>query len=152
MSSLLSPWSYPILVLAIFTLWASCRLPRAVIWVGLSMACFVFTSLWFRHVDSQTHPLLTFTCDALMAVAIMAGARERHEVALAFLCIVSSFAGLLRVGNAIDAGSYAIVLEILNYLFLIIISGVGCMERIAKPDERATSFVHRCLRVSRHHL
>jgi len=147
-----SPWSYPIFALAILALWASWRLPRAGLWVGLSMACFVFTSLWFRHVDPETHPLLTFTCDALMSVAIMAGARERHEVVLCFLCILSAFAGLLRVGSALDPESYAVVLEILNYLYLITIGGVGCMERMARQNERAPSFVHRCLSVSRHPL
>lgn len=149
----MSLWALPILLLALIAALAAWNIPRAALWVGLAMTSFVASSLWWGYGSREAHTLFTFTCDALLVLAIFNAAEERWEAIVCGAYLISVFTSLLRLAGGIPVDwIYAVALETSNYIALLCIFGVGLLDFISRRTDRAPSFVLRSLRSARHSL
>ena len=109
--------------------------PRALIWIAAAAVNFALTDLYFYHAPVWLpHAFVTGVADATLVIFIATYGKYRWErmVRYAFqLSILVSVAFLL--GWIPDQTSYAIGLEVCNWLALLVMGGAGII-RLA--DER----------------
>lgn len=131
-----NPWAMSLIALAVVVLAFTRRTPRAWFWVGLGGASFVATSLFWdfsSHEGRQFHPLFTFTCDALVCLALHHWAEEKWELGIFAAFLASVFSSLLRIGGFIpDPIVYASLLELCNLSALLVTGGTGAIQWAAE--------------------
>ena len=128
---------------------ASYKTPRAWLWIGIGGASFVASSLLWAYGDKSTHPLFAFTCDALVCLALHLWARSLWELPILLLFTVSVFINLVKLGGFMPAGEiYPAMLEIINWLALLWITGVGLIDLLNQYDRRNFHRLHSRLHMS----
>ena len=124
-------------------------LPRAKLWISLEMASFIDTRVQWYYGDKTLHPIFTFTCDAIVCLCLHILAQEKWELGVYGIFLMSVATSLLKLALFInDNVLYASLLELWNYLFLVWVSGMGTMERIARNEGSFLHHIRRDLRGS----
>ncbi|MUO85561.1 hypothetical protein [Agrobacterium vitis] len=122
------------LVCALFSM----HMPRAWIWICAGVASFALSTWWARS-GFEFPPAFTLLCDATVSLSIYFFGRERWEDRLADIFRLSVFVSLVYLtgpitvfGLTIEFSHYAYVtlLELINWLALILIGGTAVMDRV----------------------
>ena len=136
-----------LLIGAVIASLLSLRLPRAQLWIWTMAAAFVLPTAWQR-ADLPFHPAFTLGCDAGVCLAIYFFGREKWEIGLYRIFQASVLTSLLFLAGPLEVFGtvfymsnygYVVVLEMLNWLALLLIGGVGLSEILkGQADESAS--------------
>ena len=138
-----TPWILSLVTAALIAMAASHKTPRAWLWIGLGGASFIASSLLWAYGNKEAHPLFAFTADALVVFSMHLWIRERWEISLLLLFMVSVFINLMKLGGFMPAGEiYPAMLEIINWLALLWITGVGLTDLLNQHDRRTFHRLH----------
>jgi hypothetical protein len=140
----MSGYHLAILLAAIVTGFASYRQPRALVWIGALAASFT-VSVTYLYMPKPYWPGMwwppasgvAMLCDAAVCVALYVFSRERWEAILYGIVLTSVAVNFFYTAGSVAGFPpipphevYAIVLEALNYLALLLIGGTGIMTQI----------------------
>lgn len=122
------------------------KTPRAWLWIAAMAASFAVsvTYLYLPGPWWLPQPGIAMMCDAVVFLAVREMGRDRWEIyGLGTLLMISVTLSLMQTAARIagfppqlPSEVYAIALEIINYLALILIGGVGLLDRIEASDVR----------------
>jgi len=143
-------WAYSILILSVFTLAIAWKVPRAWLWVALLAADFVATSLFWDYGNHEFHPIFTLAVDGLVCLAAHLWAQEKWELGFFLAFLSSVFVSLLKLSPFAPSNLvYASLLEFCNFCALVVISGVGLLDMIARHEDGPLSSLRRSLHSAR---
>lgn len=122
------------------------KTPRAWLWIAAMAASFVVSVVYLNFPGPRwlPQPGIATMCDAVIVISIREIGRDRWEIyglgALFMisvsLSLVQTFAIIAGFPPQLPSEVYALALEIINYLALILIGGVGLLDRIEASDVR----------------
>lgn len=149
-----SPWTYALIFLALIAMALSWRVPRAWWWIAAGGASFFVTTLFLDYGDHpEMHPILTFSCDALVCVLVISSYREDWELGIAIAFLASVFSSVLRIGGAIQEDwVYAALLEACNAGALLCIAGTGIIDTVGRHEGSRFHRFYSRLHSPRHSL
>lgn len=109
------------------------RQPRAIPWLaGLALSYAVSTVYWRSGLPYAA--FIGGICDAIVALAIYFGGKEKWETGLRWLLLVSVSVNLYYLASQygvvtpIAHNAYATALELINWLALVLIGGSGLLQ------------------------
>lgn len=115
---------------------------RAMIWLAVGAVVFIASSLYWRA--GLPHPELFAGClDAAVCLGIYFGGRQRWEMwvwrlfQVMLLLNIMRLAGTLGIFHNVDHIAYAIMLEAMNWLVIIVAGGTAGLQRIGYDHGRA---------------
>lgn len=133
---MINPYSLTLAIMAVIALTLAWDVPRARLWIAIiAWSFFISSGAWdaLGHEVPRFHAFITLLCDCVVCLTVYHAARERWEIWLYRLFLVSVFSSVIRLAGWIDTNIlYASLLEIINALAFIMISGVGLLDRIAR--------------------
>lgn len=148
----MSIYHLSLLLTAIVVGVVSYKVPRALFYIGLLAGSFIVSVAYLywapkgyigTGLDTWMPPasLVAGVCDMLVCLGIWVVAKRRWEMVLYALMLVSvSTNGLYASGELLgyppipSRDIYALILEVINYLALALIGGVGILNRIEAAD------------------
>jgi len=143
----MSWFHYALLALACAALLASWNLPRCRMWIFALAASFVVSVLYYRimpnpHGFLPHGAFVAFACDCVLFILIRETHREAWEIrGLGTVMIASASLNALQMVGLVSGwppmlsqGLYSSILELANAAYLLIIGGVGILERIADAE------------------
>lgn len=143
---MINPYALTLAIMALLAVMISWDVPRARLWIATIAWSYIVSSMaWdaIGHDVPRLHAFITMLCDCVVCLTVYHAARERWEIWLYRLFLVSVFSSVIRVAGWIDTNIlYASLLEIINALAFIMIAGVGIQDRIARHGP-SRAFRHR---------
>jgi hypothetical protein len=114
---------------------AALAMARALVWLALGAGVFVASSVYWRM--GGPHPeLLAGALDAGVCLAIYFYGRQRWEMwvwrlfQVMLLVNMMHLAGSIGIFYDISRTAYAITLEVMNWLVILLIAGTGILQRV----------------------
>ncbi len=147
-------WNLSLLIGAVLAAGLSYRNPRALIWI-LGAALDYTVSVVYWRTGLPYAEAVAGMCDATLCLCLYFGARERWELVIYRLFQVSLavniffLAGNLGIIPMVSQDTYASILELLNWLALLLIGGVGVAQWVGAPSvaaRRSTGRLGRAVR------
>lgn len=121
---------------------------RAMAWLGLGAAVFTASSVYWR--TGLPHPeLVAGAFDTIVCLTIYFAGRERWEMWIWRLFQVMLMLNIIRLAGTVgiypnaDHGTYAVLLEVTNWLVILLISGTAGLQRIGYGYGGAADPWHR---------
>ena len=109
--------------------------PRGILWIALAAYSFVVSTIYWR--SGLPYPEgVAGACDALVCLGVYFYGREMWEMAIWRLFQTSVavnflyLAGHLGIFVSIDHTVYSSMLEAINWLILLLIGGMGLLQRL----------------------
>jgi hypothetical protein len=127
------------------------NLPRSVFWISLGALSFIASTAWARY-DFPMEPFFTAVCDAAVCLAIFFLAQLKWELMLFRLFQASVLISLTYYGLTVFWPSvashyvYVTLLEIINWLALLLIFGTGIIQSAGVHGDAAISGWDRSVR------
>ncbi len=129
-----SPWTWALIGLALVAMALSWNVPRAWWWIGAGGLSFFVSTLYFDYGGNHhMHPILTFSCDTSVCIAIYSKAKEKWEILIFAAYWMSVLSSLMMFAGWIpNQIVYASLLELCNLCAILAISATGIVQMIGK--------------------
>lgn len=126
-----------LLVMALVTLFVSRKLPRAWMWIFAAFCSFLFSAVYWR-LGLPHHPAFTAFSDSAVCLSIYFLGQEKWELKLYKVFQFSVLISLLKLGGFVPEGVwYPAILEIINVVALLLISGTAILAGAADGNRAA---------------
>lgn len=148
----MSPANWSLLIGALVACILAWRTPRGLLWVALAAIDYAASVIYWRAGFPYPEGFVCL-CDAVVCLSLYFMAKERWELGIYRLFQISVavnilfLAGSLGIFYRIDVETYSILEELLNWLTLLSIGGIGAAEWIGAPIVPARHPVGRFHRV-----
>lgn len=153
----MSIWNLSLLVGALVAAAFSLHNPRALLWIFAAAVDYTVSVVYWR-TGLPYAEFVAGMCDATVALSLYFLAHERWELVVYRLFQISLavniffLAGNLGILPMVSQDTYATILEILNWLALLLIGGIGVAQWVGAPiaaAHRPAGRVDRALRALR---
>lgn len=133
---MINPYSITLGLMAVLAVMMAWNVPRARLWIATIAWSFAVSSMTWDVVGHELprfHAFITMLCDCVVCLTVYHAAKEKWEIWLYRLFLISVFSSVIRLAGWLDTNIlYASPLEIINALAFIMIGGVGLLDRIAR--------------------
>lgn len=143
----MSNYHMALFIAAVITGLVSCKTPRAILWILMLAASFTASVSFAFFVRSNDlgfpHTGVTMLCDIVVFLSIREFGKERWETRLlaplvsfsAAVSLIYTTLTIFPIYGTPPQLLYAITLEVINYIALLIIGGVGLLNLIKADNE-----------------
>ncbi len=134
----MSIWNLSLLIGALIATGFAYRIPHAVLWIFIGAVDYTVSVIYW-HTGLPYAEAVAGMCDAGVCLSIYFVYRERWELGVYRLFQISLavniffLAGNLGITARIDQDTYASILEVLNWLTLLLIGGMGVAQWVGTP-------------------